>query len=164
VKPNLGQLEAARLSSPAKPARRAALSTSVSIFNQFYAAQNGLRVQGPGAGLGLAINRRIAASRRPRNASNPVGPSLRAGNQPGQRVLGSHRKSDYLLIVDSEAPFGSKLLAELVAAGLETYRTSDAESARQLAAGKSRPTIVLDLRFAALPIAAALLIGEALAR
>jgi hypothetical protein len=153
VKPIPGPLEAARPSSPPKTASRAGLTTSASIFNRFYAAQNGIRVQGPGAGLGLAINRRIAASRSPQQAS-----------QPGQRVFGSNRKSDYLLIVDSEAPFAIKLRAELAAAGLKTYLASDAESAKQALSRRSRPTVVLDLRYAALPLTAALLIGEALVR
>lgn len=159
-----GQLEVARSSSPAKTKPRAALSTSVSTFNRFYATQNGIRVQGPGAGLGLVINRRIAASRSRRSAFNSVGAPLPAGTQPGQRVLGGSRKSDYLLIVDSEAPFATKLITELAAAGLETYRASDAESAKQLVSRQSRPTVVLDLRYAALPLTAALLIGEALPR
>jgi len=140
------------------------LSTSASTFNRFYAAQNGIRVQGPGAGLGLVIYRRIAASRRARSAFNSVGPRLRAGTQPGQRVLGASRKSDYLLIVDSGAPFATNLIAELAAAGLDTCRTSDAASARQLLSRKSRRTVVLDLRYAAVPLAAAHLIGEARAR
>jgi hypothetical protein len=162
VKPTPGQLDT-RPSSPAKTTRRAGLSTSASVFNRFYAAQNGIRVQGPGAGLGLAINRRIAASRSTQRGANSVGSVPQAG-KPGQRVLGSSRKADYLLIVDSQAPFATKLVAELAAAGLKPYLASDAESAKQLLALKSRSTVVLDLRYAALPLTAAFLIGEALAR
>jgi orotidine-5'-phosphate decarboxylase len=72
-------------------------------------------------------------------------------------------KSDYLLIIDGEAPFAAKLTAELAAVGLETIRASDAESAKQLLA-RSRTPVVLDLRYAALPITAALPIAEALTR
>jgi hypothetical protein len=136
--------------------------TSASIFNRFYAAQNGIRIQGPGAGLGLAINRRIAASRSVRSASYSTGPQLRGCNQPTQPV-GSSRRSDYLLIVDSEAPFATKLTAELAAFGLETLRASDAESAKRLLTDKSRRAVVLDLRYAALPLNAPP-IAEALLR
>ena len=158
------QLEVARPSSPAQTEPRAALSTSASTFNQFYAAQNGIRIQGPGAGLGLVINRRIAASRSMPDALNSARPGLRAGNQPGHPDVGARRKSDYLLILDSQTPFATKLMAELAAAGLQACRVSDTESAKQLVSRKSRPTLVLDLRYAALPLTAAFLIGGALAR
>jgi hypothetical protein len=156
-----GRLEVASPGSPARTMPRAALSTSASIFNRFYAAQNGIRVQGPGAGLGLAINRRIAALRSGRRASNSIGPTLRAGNEPRQRA-GNSRRSDYLLIVDSKGPFATELTAELAAVGLESFRACDAESAKQLLSRTARPTVVLDLRYAALPLVGAPPNAEAL--
>ena len=130
----------------------AALGTSVSVFQSFYSAQNKLRLQGPGAGLGLTINRRIGASR---DAAIPDRRGDRAGNQSQQRFARNHHRSDYLLIVAGDAPYATELTSELAAVGVATLRASDARSMKQLFAHRSPPPVVIDLRYAALPMPAA---------
>jgi hypothetical protein len=125
------------------------VSTSVSGFQKFYTAQNDLRLHGPGAGLGLTINRRIQAS-RDRAVSDPRGD--RAGNQPQQRAARNGHRSDYVLIVADDAPFATQLTSELAAFGIATLTASDTDSTKQLLAQRSPPPVVIDLRYAGLPV------------
>jgi hypothetical protein len=125
------------------------VSTSVSGFQKFYTAQNDLRLHGPGAGLGLAINRRIKAS-RDRAVSDPRGD--RAGNQSQQRGARNGHRSDYVLIVADDAPFATQLTSELAAVGIATLTASDTDSTKQLLAQRSPPPVVIDLRYAGLPV------------
>jgi ActR/RegA family two-component response regulator len=64
---------------------------------------------------------------------------------PGSRDL---TRSDYLLIVDSDAPFAMQLKTELATVGLEALRVADAEAAQQILVELSPQAIVVDLRLA----------------
>jgi hypothetical protein len=152
MKPIPGRPEVVQPSLPASGKPHAAVSTSVSVFQKFYTAQNDLRLHGPGAGLGLTINRRIKAS-RDRAISDPRGD--RANNHSQQRAARNLHRSDYVLIVAGDAPFATQLTSELAAVGVATLRASDTHSTRQLLAYRSPPPVVIDLRYAGLPIPAA---------
>ncbi len=121
------------------------------VFRKFYRAENGLRMRGPGAGLGLAINRRIIESHGGQVAATSAGPGKGARFRFTLPVARGLTKSDYVLIVDGDAAFARLLKTELAAVGLETLRASDAETAAQLLAGTSPRAVILDLRFAGLP-------------
>jgi hypothetical protein len=138
------------MSDNGKP--HAAVSTSVSVFQRFYSAQNDLRLRGPGAGLGLTINRRIGASRE---AAMSDRRGDRTGNQSQQRGARNLHRSDYLLIVAGDAPFATELTSELAAVGVATLRASDTHSTKRLLAHRSPPPVVIDLRYAGLPMPAA---------
>jgi len=121
------------------------------VFRKFYRAENGLRLRGPGAGLGLAINRRIIESHGGQVSATSAGPGKGARFRftlPRARGL---TKSDYVLIVDGDSAFARLLKTELAAVGLDTLRASDVETAAQLLAGTSPRAVILDLRFAGLP-------------
>jgi CheY-like chemotaxis protein len=122
------------------------------IFRKFYRAENGLRMGGPGAGLGLAINRRIVESHGGQVGVRSAGPGRGARFQFTLPFAQKVTKSDYVLIVDGDAAFARLLKAELASVGLEGLRASDAEAARQMLAETSPRAIVLDLRFAGLPV------------
>jgi hypothetical protein len=131
---------------------QAAVSTSASVFQGFYSAQNDLRLHGPGAGLGLTINRRIGASR---DAARWDHLGDRAAKQSQRRAARNLHRSDYLLIIAGDAPYATELTNELAAVGLAALRTSDAHATKQLLAHRSPPPVVIDLRYAALPMPAA---------
>jgi DNA-binding response OmpR family regulator len=57
-------------------------------------------------------------------------------------------RSDYVLIVDSDAPLARQLETELATVGLEALRVADAEAAQQVLIELSPRAIVLDLRVA----------------
>jgi hypothetical protein len=152
VKPIPGRPKVVQSSVPDSGKPHAAVSTSVSAFQRFYNAQNDLRLHAPGAGLGLTINRRIMASRE-RAISQRRGD--RAGNQPQQHAARNLHRSDYVLIVAGDAPFATQLTSELAAVGVATLRASDTYSTKQLLAQRSPPPVVIDLRYAGLPILAA---------
>jgi CheY-like chemotaxis protein len=118
------------------------------IFRKFYRAENGLRMRGPGAGLGLAINRRIVESHGGEVSASSGGPGKGARFQFSLPLARDLKKSDYVLIVDGDAAFAKLLKAELANVGLETLRASDAESAHKMLVDTSPRAIVLDLRFA----------------
>jgi DNA-binding response OmpR family regulator len=68
---------------------------------------------------------------------------------PGQlKVVQDLTRSDYVLIVDSDAQFGTQLKTELATVGLEALRVADAEAAKQILIDLSPRPIVLDLRLA----------------
>ena len=121
------------------------------VFRKFYRAENGLRMRGPGAGLGLAINRRIVESHGGQVAATSRGPGKGALFRFTLPVARDLAKSDYVLIVDGDATFARLLKTELARVGLETLRASDAETARQMLADTSPRAIVVDLRLAGLP-------------
>lgn len=121
------------------------------IFQKFYRAANGLRMRGPGAGLGLAINQRIVESHGGQIGASSGGPGKGARFQFTLPVAPDLTKSDYVLIVDGDAAFARLLKAELATAGLETLRVPDTETAHQMLIGTSPRAIVIDLRFAGLP-------------
>jgi CheY-like chemotaxis protein len=121
------------------------------VFRKFYRAENGLRMRGPGAGLGLAINRRIVESHGGQVAATSGGPGKGALFQFTLPVARDLTKSDYVLIVDPDATFARLLKAELASVGLDTLRASDAETARQMLMDTSPRAIVLDLRLAEIP-------------
>jgi Osmosensitive K+ channel histidine kinase len=121
------------------------------VFRKFYRAENGLRMRGPGAGLGLAINRRIIESHGGQVAATSAGPGKGARFQFTLPLARGLTTSDYVLIVDGDAAFARLLKTELAAIGLETLRASDSETAAQLLAGTSPRAVILDLRFAGLP-------------
>ena len=60
-----------------------------------------------------------------------------------------------MLIVDADAPFAMELTTELEAAGVATLRASDAHTAKRLLSHRTPPPVVIDLRYARLPIAPA---------
>jgi len=138
------------------------VSTSISIFRNFYTTQSGKRVRGPGAGLGLAINRGIGASRAASLATALKGLPNAAGQHSGRAEVRNSRKADYLLIVNGYGRFASLLRSELEAAGIETLRASDRESAKQMLMRRSPRTVVLDIRHAGLPKRSVALVSEAL--
>ena len=57
-------------------------------------------------------------------------------------------RSDYVLIVDSDAQFATQLKTELATVGLEALRVADAEAARQILIDLSPQPVILDLRVA----------------
>ena len=121
------------------------------IFRKFYRAENGLRMRGPSAGLGLSINRRIVESHGGQVAASSGGPGKGSRFQFTLPVARDLTKSDYVLIVDGDAAFARLLKTELAAVGLKTIRACDAETAQQMLAETSPRAIVLDLTFAGLP-------------
>jgi CheY-like chemotaxis protein len=121
------------------------------VFHKFFRAENGLRMRGPGSGLGLAINRRIVESHGGQVAASSDGPGKGARFQFTLPVARPVSKSDYVLIVDSDAAFARLLKAELAATGIEALRASDPETAAQLLAASSPRAVIVDLRFAGLP-------------
>ena len=122
------------------------------VFRKFYRAENGIRMGSPGAGLGLAINRRIIESHGGQVAATSGGPGQGACFQFTLPVAKSVTRSDYILIVDGDAAFARLLKTELATVGLETLRASDAETAEQMLARTSPRAVVLDLRYAGLPL------------
>ena len=121
------------------------------VFRKFYRAENGLRMRGLGAGLGLAINRRIVESHGGQVAATSGGAGKGARFQFTLPVARDVTKSGYVLIVDGDAAFARLLKTELTAVGLETLRVSDAETAQQMLVDTSPQAIVLDLGLAGLP-------------
>jgi len=121
------------------------------VFRKFYRAENGLRMRGLGAGLGLAINRRIVESHGGQVAATSGGAGKGARFQLTLPVARDVTKSGYVLIVDGDAAFARLLKTELTAVGLETLRVSDAETAQQMLVDTSPQAIVLDLGLAGLP-------------
>ena len=121
------------------------------VFHKFYRVENGIGTNGPGAGLGLAINRQIVESHGGQVAATSEGPGKGANFQFTLPVARSVTKSDYVLIVDGDAAFAKLLKTELAATGLDTLRASDAETAERMLAGTSPRAVVLDLRYAGLP-------------
>jgi CheY-like chemotaxis protein len=115
------------------------------VFRKFYRAENGLRMRGPGAGLGLAINRRIVESHGGQVAATSGGAGKGARFQFTLPVARDLTKSGYVLIVDGDAAFARLLKTELATVGLETLRASDEETAQQMLMGTSPQAIVLDL-------------------
>jgi CheY-like chemotaxis protein len=121
------------------------------VFRKFYRAKNGLHMRGPGAGLGLAINRRIVESHGGQVAAISGGPGQGAIFQFTLPVARDLTKSDYVLIVDGDAAFARLLKTELASGGLETLRASDAETAQKMLVVSAPQAIVLDLGLAGLP-------------
>lgn len=115
------------------------------VFRKFYRAENGLRMRGPGAGLGLAINRRIVESHGGQVTATSGGAGKGARFQFTLPVARDLTKSGYVLIVDGDAAFARLLKTELATVGLETLRASDEETAQQMLMGTSPQAIVLDL-------------------
>ncbi len=116
-----------------------------SLFRKFYRAQNGVRRLGPGAGLGLAINRMIIEGHggKVEVASKGLGkgarftftlPVSRPGDMTGD-----------VLIIEDDAAFASLMKAEFGALGLTTVRAADAETAERLLAAMTPRAIILDL-------------------
>ncbi|MEA2655933.1 MAG: hypothetical protein QOI23_1298 [Chloroflexota bacterium] len=120
------------------------------IFRKFYRAENGVRMRGPGAGLGLAINRRIVESHGGQVVASSGGPGNGARFHFSLPVERDPKRSDYVLIVDGDAAFARLLKTELANVGVETLRASDTETAKQLLMETSPRAIVLDLRLAGL--------------
>jgi hypothetical protein len=149
MNPIQGRRKVVHTSLPDSTKPHAAVSTSVSVFQRFYTAQNELRLRGPGAGLGLTINRRIVASR---DAAISDRRGDRAGNQSQQRAARNLHKSDFVLIVPGDAPFATQLTSELAAVGVATLRASDTHSTKLLLGHRLPRPVVIDLRYAALPI------------
>ena len=121
------------------------------VFEKFYRAENGIRMRGPGAGVGLTINRRIVESHGGQVAATSKGPGKGARFHFTLPLAQSVGRSDYVLIVDGDAAFAKLLKTELALTGLETLRASDAETAEQMLAATSPRAVVLDLRYAGLP-------------
>jgi ActR/RegA family two-component response regulator len=57
-----------------------------------------------------------------------------------------------LLIVDADAPFALDLTTELEAAGVATLHASDTHAAKRLLSHRTPPPVVIDLRYARLPL------------
>lgn len=121
------------------------------IFRKFYRVENSLRMRGSGAGLGLAINRRIVESHGGQVAATSGGPGKGARFQFTLPVARDLTKCDYVLIVDGDVAFAKLLKTELATIGLETLRASDAETAQQMLVDTSPRAIILDLWLAGLP-------------
>jgi CheY-like chemotaxis protein len=115
------------------------------LFRKFYRTDVGVRGRGPGAGLGLAINRRIIEAHGGQVSASSRGRGKGARFQFTLPVAGTAPKAGYILIVEDDPAFAKLLKAEFAIVGLETIRAADGETAQQLISGTMPRAIVLDL-------------------
>lgn len=115
------------------------------LFRKFYQANSRVRMGGPGAGLGLAINHRIIEAHGGRVAASSKGPGKGARFKFTLPVARKLPQSDYVLIVEDDAAFAKLLRVEFAAVGLDTLRAADAETAQLMIVEATPKAIVLDL-------------------
>lgn len=115
------------------------------LFRKFYRADSSVRRRGPGAGLGLAINRRIIEAHGGHVEASSKGRGMGARFMFTLPVARRVTGSGYVLIVEDDAAFARLLRAEFASVGLDTLRAADAETAQQMLADTTPRAMVLDL-------------------
>lgn len=115
------------------------------VFRKFYRADNGIHKRGPGAGVGLAINKRIVESHGGQVTAGSEGPGRGARFQFTLPASSNLPAADYVLIVECEAAFAKLLKNEFAAIGLDTLRACDADTAQQIVWKRAPRAMVLDV-------------------
>jgi CheY-like chemotaxis protein len=116
------------------------------VFHKFYRGDGGARRQGPGAGLGLAINHMIIEAHGGQVSAASKGSGKGTRFRFTLPIASRAKGSGYILIVEDDAGFASLLRAEFATFGLSAVRASDAETAKHVLAETTPRAIVLDLR------------------
>ncbi|MDQ6877431.1 MAG: ATP-binding protein [Candidatus Dormibacteraeota bacterium] len=116
------------------------------LFRKFYRADSMVRRQGPGAGLGLAMNHRIIEAHGGEVVVSSKGLGRGARFQFTLPISKPEAGSGEVLIVEDDAGFASLVKAEFATQGFATVRAPDAETAERLLVAMTPAAIVLDLQ------------------
>jgi CheY-like chemotaxis protein len=115
------------------------------LFRKFYRAASGVRRLGPGAGHGLAMNRRIIEAHGGQVEARSKGPGKGARFQFTLPISRPGTQTGDVLIVEDDPVFASLMKAEFAAQGLSTVRAADAETAEHLLVDMTPRAIILGL-------------------
>jgi len=116
------------------------------IFRKFYRAHSGVRtLGGPGAGLGLAMNKGIVEAHGGQVEAISKGRGKGARFQFMLPISRPGARSADVLIVEDDAGFARLLKAEFDTQGLSTVRAADAETAEHMLVDMTPRAIILGL-------------------
>jgi CheY-like chemotaxis protein len=115
------------------------------LFRKFYRGDTGVGRVAPGAGLGLAINRRIVEAHGGQIVASSKGLGHGARFQFTLPICQPGAASTDVLIVEDDAGYARLMKAELETEGFSTVRAADAETAEHLLAFLKPRAILLDL-------------------
>jgi CheY-like chemotaxis protein len=115
------------------------------LFRKFYRAVSGVGRLAPGAGLGLAMNRRIIEAHGGQVEASSKGPGKGARFQFTLPIARPGATHGDVLIVEDDAGFARLMKAEFAHEGLSTVRAADAETAEHMLVDMTPRAIILDL-------------------